>query len=264
LEIQGAAGIERGWAKSSFAAPFRIPSSNYSVQQFVDKAKRIREMDIPILGRLKIRRIGAVRGRNRARRHWGASAAAIAVSIWMAVLPLGPALLAGSTFGQDSLPPSEAQIKAAFLLNFARFAEWDPTAVPETSTLLFFCFDGAENVRLAFQALADGKEIAKRKIINRRITSPADARTCQAVFANDSKRSREAELLKTARDAGALTVGDGPDFLNSGGMIQLLVDDNRMRFDINLASVSRARIKLSSKLLALARHVVELPVEAAN
>ncbi|MFZ0821733.1 MAG: YfiR family protein [Candidatus Acidiferrales bacterium] len=182
----------------------------------------------------------------------------------MAVVPLGPTLSALAISEQDSRPPSEAQIKAAFLLNFARFAEWSPMAVPETSTLLFFCFDGAEDVRIAFQTLADGKEIGKRKIVNRKITSPADARTCQAVFANDSKHNREAELLKTARDVGALTVGDGPDFLSSGGMIQLLVDDNRMRFDINMATVSRAKIKLSSKLLALARHVVDLPAEAAN
>jgi hypothetical protein len=184
----------------------------------------------------------------------------------MAALPLGQTLLAISTVdvGQDSPSPSEAQIKAAFLLNFARFAEWSPLAVPETSTILFFCFDGAEDVRTAFQAIADGREVAKRKIINRKITSASDARTCQAVFASDSKHSREAELLKTARDAGALTVGDGPDFLNSGGMIQLLVDGNRMRFDINMATVGLAKIKLSSKLLALARHVIELPIEAAN
>jgi hypothetical protein len=182
----------------------------------------------------------------------------------MPFLPFGPSLLARALPEQNQTPPSEAQIKAAFLLNFARFAEWSPMAVPETSTLLFFCFDGGEDVRIAFEALANGKEIGKRKIVNRKITSPADARTCQAVFANDSKHIREVELLKTAREAGALTVGDGPNFLNSGGMIQLLVDDNRMRFDINLVTASLAKIKLSSKLLALARHVVELPVEAAN
>jgi hypothetical protein len=130
--------------------------------------------------------------------------------------------------------------------------------------LLLFCFDGADDVRVAFQGIAGGKEIAGRKIENRKISVPADARTCDVVFANDSKSDREMKLLKTAQDAGALTVGDGQDFLTCGGMIQLVVDDNRMRFDINKAAVNRANIKLSSKLLALARHVIELPAEAAN
>ncbi len=129
---------------------------------------------------------------------------------------------------------------------------------------MVFCFDGAEDVRIAFEALADGKEIEKRKVVSRKISSPADARTCHAVFTSDSKHSREVELLKVARGAGALTVGDSPDFLTAGGMIRLVVDDNRMRFDINLAAVSGGKLKLSSKLLALARHVVELPAEAAN
>jgi hypothetical protein len=213
---------------------------------------------------MKTRRVPPGSGRKKAQCRWCGTAAAIGLSIWMAFLPFGPTLLAGFAFEQDPLPPSEAQIKAAFLLNFARFAEWSLNAVPENSTLLFFCFDGGEDVRIAFEGIAGGKEIGKRKIVNRKITAPADARSCQAVFANDSKHNRETELLKTVREAGALTVGDGPDFLTSGGMIQLLVDDNRMRFDINLAATSRANIKLSSKLLALARHVVDLPGEAAN
>ncbi len=149
-------------------------------------------------------------------------------------------------------------------MNFARFAEWSPDAVPEGTTTLIFCFDGAEDVRIAFEALAEGKEIKGRKVVNRKISAPMNAQDCHAVFASDSKRIREVELLKTARDVGALTVGDGPDFITCGGMIQLVVDNNRMTFDVNLASVSRAKLKLSSKLLALARHIVDLPAEAAN
>jgi hypothetical protein len=186
------------------------------------------------------------------------------MALWMAVFPFGTSVGAGGISEQNLQSPSAAQIKAAFLLNFARFAEWSPVALPDGYPVLIFCFDGAEDVRIAFEALAEGKEIQGRKVVNRKIISPANAQSCHAVFANDSKRTREVELLKSARDVGALTIGDGPDLLACGGMIQLVLDDNRMRFDINLAAVSRGRIKLSSKLLALARHIVELPAEAAN
>lgn len=193
-----------------------------------------------------------------------AMTAGIVLLTCMAVLPIESAVDARGLPRPIPTDPSQAEIKAAFLLNFARFAEWSPTSISEAPTLLVFCFDGAEDVRTAFQSVAGGKEIGGRKIVSRKISLPVDARTCDVVFANDSKRDREIKLLKTAQDAGALTVGDGPEFLSCAGMIQLFVDDNRMRFDINMTAVNRANIKLSSKLLALARHVVELPAEAAN
>jgi hypothetical protein len=193
-----------------------------------------------------------------------ATTAGIALFLCMVVLPIEFTLEARGVPEPLPMDPSQAEIKAAFLLNFARFAEWSPTSISEAPTLLIFCFDGAEDVRTAFQSVAGGKEIEGRKIAIRKISLPVDARTCDVVFANDSKRDREIKLLKTAQDAGALTVGDGPDFLSCAGMIQLFVDDNRMRFDVNMTAVGRANIKLSSKLLALARHVVELPAEAAN
>jgi hypothetical protein len=194
----------------------------------------------------------------------GAVTSRLILILWLVVLPIGSTAEARGIPGPLSTDPSQAEIKAAFLLNFARFAQWSTISIPESPTLLMFCFDGAEDVRLAFQTVAGGKEIEGRKIEIRKISLPVDARTCDVVFANDSKRDREIKLLKTAQDAGALTVGDGPEFLSCAGMIQLFVDDNRMRFDINMTAVGRANIKLSSKLLALARHVVELPAEAAN
>jgi hypothetical protein len=184
---------------------------------------------------------------------------AMALAVWMAVFPFGSLLEARPNTGQESQAPSEAQIKAAFLLNFARFAEWSSASLPDASPVVIFCFDGAEDVRIAFEALTNGKDIMGRKIVNRKLSVPANAQSCHAVYANDSKNSREVELLKTARDGGALTVGDGPTFLNCGGMIQLVVDENRIRFDINMNPVNGAKLKLSSKLLALARHVVDYP-----
>jgi hypothetical protein len=210
------------------------------------------------------------RGTARARRYSGAFGRArvmitgIVLGLSMAVLPIVPSAVARGIPGPIPVDPSQAEIKAAFLLNFARFAQWSANSISEAPTLLIFCFDGAEDVRTAFQSVAGEKDIEGRKITIRKISLPVDARTCDVVFASDSKRDREIKLLKTAQDAGALTVGDGPEFLSCAGMIQLVVDDNRMRFDINMTAVTRANIKLSSKLLALARHVVELPAEAAN
>jgi hypothetical protein len=56
-----------------------------------------------------------------------------------------------------------------------------------------------------------------------------------------------------------LSIGESEDFLKRGGMIRLFVEDNRIKFDVNVGAASRAKIRLSSKLLALARFVVDLP-----
>jgi hypothetical protein len=199
------------------------------------------------------------RARGAPRKRAGAFVLTFAVAMWLSISPFGTSVAADATTVQDSQQPTEAQIKAAFLLNFARFAEWSSASLPDASPEVIFCFDGAEDVRIAFEALTNGKEIMGKKIVSRKLSVPANAQSCHAVYANDSKNSREVELLKTAREGGALTVGDGPTFLTCGGMIQLVVDENRIRFDINMNAVNGAKLKLSSKLLALARHVVDYP-----
>jgi hypothetical protein len=173
-------------------------------------------------------------------------------------------LLAHAASPQASPAPSQAEIKAAFIFNFAKFTEWPPQAFAGANTPLSVGFLGADDVRDAFQALSAGKEINGRKVETRQVSAAEDGRACQVLFIGEVNPALEAGALKRARVSGALAVGESETFLAHGGMIRLLVESNRMRFDVNVGAVNRAKVRLSSKLLALARGVVDLPDPAAN
>jgi hypothetical protein len=103
---------------------------------------------------------------------------------------------------------------------------------------------------------------------NRAIKSAGDMHSCQVLYV-DSRRSAVArDALKYARQGNALAIGSSDDFLANGGMIRFQIENNRMRFDVNVGAVGRTKIRLSSKLLALvlalARSVVDLPDPAGN
>lgn len=165
---------------------------------------------------------------------------------------------------QSSVPLSQAQIRAAFIFNFSKFAEWPSSAYVDAGSPLTVCFVGAEDVRTAFQSLSAGKAVTGRFVEDRSIKSAGDLRGCQLVYVDSSNGMLVIDAMKYLRQCNALVVGTSDDFLARGGMIRLVVENNRMRFDVNVGAAGRAKIHLSSKLLALARSVVALPEPAAN
>jgi hypothetical protein len=120
-------------------------------------------------------------------------------------------------------------------------------------------FLGADDARSAFVLLSEGKMINGRKIVAVQLDSVPNTRQFQILFFRKFKGDTGAGALGVAKDARTLTIGESENFLTRGGMIRLFVDDNRMRFDVNVGASTRSQLRLSSKLLALARSVVNLP-----
>jgi hypothetical protein len=87
----------------------------------------------------------------------------------------------------------------------------------------------------------------------RRLPRGADPRGCQLLFLCRSERGEQAEVLAALRGANVLSVGETDRFLAEGGHIRFFLDDNRVRFEVNLQAVEKTRIKISSKLLRLAK-----------
>jgi len=171
---------------------------------------------------------------------------------------------APSASTQVAQPPSEAEIRAAFILNFAKFTEWPAEVFADAETPLTVGFVGADDARTAFAALSTGKEINGRKIVVLQLDSVLKARQCQILFFRKSNGDFAVGALEVANVSRTLTIGEAENFLTRGGMIRLFVDDNRMRFDVNVGAATRSKIRLSSKLLALAHTVVNLPVPGGD
>jgi len=166
-------------------------------------------------------------------------------------IPLAVCLLVPqSAFGQSA---SEYEIKAAFLLNFTKFVEWPSTAFAAAESSLAICILAKDPFGRTLDDLVQGEAVNGRKIEVRRLSDLPQPRACQVVFVG----LPEKDLSKTLSSLGpgVLSVGEGESFIRNGGIIGFVIEKRRVRFDINQAAAERAGLKLSSRLLGVARSV---------
>lgn len=168
-------------------------------------------------------------------------------------LLVGFLALAVTAVAQSARAP-EYQVKAAFLYNFAKFVEW-PSAALESSTPFRICVLGQDPFGDALSNIVQGESISGHSILSMQVQSAAAARSCHVLFLSQSDPETLKQGLERLRDLPILTVGESADFLPLGGMINFVLEQDRVRFEINLAAAERHHLKLSSKLLAVARVV---------
>ncbi len=144
---------------------------------------------------------------------------------------------------------TEYDVKAAFVLNFAKFVEWPDT---NTNSPFAICTLGEDPFGAALDRIVAGETINNRQVVVRRLRKLQEP--CDIVFFAGSERDTTGLLRDIG--TGVLTVGESPDFLRHGGMINFVIADRRVRFDVNRTAAERASVKISSRLLGVARSVV--------
>jgi hypothetical protein len=171
--------------------------------------------------------------------------------VWLvAIVAASFAPVRGLAVGAGGETASEVALKAAFLYNFARFAEWPelPSGAP-----IVLCVAGNENVAAALAQTVRGQNVGGRTLEVSRDEDGSVWRLCQLLFIADTEMRRAVTGLNVIRASPVLTVSDGKGFAEAGGMIELYVEDGRMRFAINVDATERAGLHLSSRLLGLAK-----------
>jgi len=166
------------------------------------------------------------------------------------------ALPAPAPGASEFAAPTEYQVKAAFLYNFAKFVEW-PDAQPRAPFVIGVL--GDDPFGPVLDQTVTGKTVLSRPLAVRRLADAADAPQVDILFIAASERARLPEVLRRLRGANVLTVGDTENFVGRGGMVGFRIAGNTVRFDINLREATRAGLRISSQLLRLAGRVV--PVE---
>ncbi len=146
----------------------------------------------------------------------------------------------------------EDQLKAAYLFNFIKFVEW-PTGAPERT--LTVCFAGGEGVHNAFSTGIENKKAGQRALAVRRLQPKENPGGCNVVYLDAQLVSTDAYSLPADASAPMLTVSDASQFARHGGMIELFTDSNRLRFNVNVDTVQKAGLRISSSLLQLAAAV---------
>jgi hypothetical protein len=158
------------------------------------------------------------------------------------------------TRGQSN--DEEYRVKAAFLFHFAQLVDWPPEPVDGTDTSLSLCTLGEDPFQGVLEATVAGKAIGNRIIRVRHLFAAQDLQVCQIVFLDKAQSKRIPALVANLHNAPILTVGETAGFLDAGGMICFLVEDNKVRFEINLDAADSANLKIGSRLLILAQRVV--------
>jgi hypothetical protein len=147
-------------------------------------------------------------------------------------------------------------VKAAFLFHFAQLAQWPTPASTSANDHLNLCTFGEDPFGGELEKTLEGKMIGPLPLRVRHMKQPPDVRGCQILFIAKGERKRVPVLLQIVFHEPVLTVGETDDFIRQGGMILLSVENERIRFEINLATTERAGLKMSAKLLVLAKTVI--------
>ena len=147
---------------------------------------------------------------------------------------------------------SEYEVKAAFLYNFAKFVDWPSDAFKSGSPFVIGVV-GDDPFGSDLDTTVSGKTVDNRRIEVRRFRRVGDVQSCHILFVCRSEKSRVDKILERVSGSRTLTVGDMGQFLQRGGMINFIIEDQKVRFEINSNSAERAGLKISSKLLQLAR-----------
>jgi hypothetical protein len=154
--------------------------------------------------------------------------------------------------------PSADEVKAAFLYNFGKFVVWPGSSGRQEASFAIGVLGDSLMADVLDRIVRD-KLVQDRRIEVRRIRSASEAQDCQILFIGAAERDRLGDILDTLDRRSVLTVSDIDAFVDRGGMIRLLLDQNKVRFEINRTVVDRAGLKMSSQLLKLARRVIGPP-----
>ena len=162
-----------------------------------------------------------------------------------------PLLLVLFATPQEAAP--EYELKAAFLYNFATYADWPADAFPDPRAPFRVGVCGKDPFGPLLEEAFLGKTVGGRPIVVKRSPEVADLGSCQLVFVPASERTSRA--LLALEGTRALTVGEREGFAQEGGCVNFYLEGKRVRFEINPEAAKRAGLKISSKLLRLARIV---------
>jgi len=161
-------------------------------------------------------------------------------------------MLAGVMPGQTA---DEYQVKAAYMYNFAKFVDWPAEVFDSPAQPLVFCVLGPTPLSRVLGETLAGKMLDRRPLVYRPLTDSSQAAKCQVLFIGFPDKSRLRQTLDEVKSFHVLTVGEREDFTAEGGIVRFVMDAGRVRLEFNLDAADDAKLRVSAKLLGLAKVV---------
>jgi hypothetical protein len=177
------------------------------------------------------------------------------LAVTVAILALSPGLFGYGDPAEARTPPSEYLVKAAFIYNIAQFIEWPAEAFSRQDAPIVIGIVGKDPFGEAIDKTLADKKARGRPFVVRRLASDPSVRECHILFVSSSESGTLEMLKEYIKSAPVLTVGDTEGFAADGGVVNLVLNNNKVGLEINVAAAKLARLNISSKLLSLAKIV---------
>jgi hypothetical protein len=164
----------------------------------------------------------------------------------------------------DSSDSSEYLIKAGFIYNFAKFVEWPASAFSQPDSPIVIGILGTDPFGAIIDRIVEDKKIGGRGFIVKRLKWGKDVKElkeCNIVFVSSSEKGHLDDLVQALKGLPILTVGETPGFAERGGIIRFTLEDNRVRFEVNVEAAHQADLTISSRLLTLARIIQQVTAD---
>ena len=180
---------------------------------------------------------------------------------------LGAVLAVSQPLGRMSAEPrpTDTQVKAIYLYNFAKFVTWPAKeAKAGAETPLTICVFHATDFAPVLKEAVAGETVGGRSIDVKSIDEAKDAARCSILYIDSSASARMETVLQSVAGRSVLTVSDISGFAERGGMIEFVMEGSRVRFKVGLAAAQKANLILSSQLLKVAQSVTGGPAMEAR
>jgi hypothetical protein len=172
--------------------------------------------------------------------------------------------LGGHAEGVDSSDSSEYLIKAGFIYNFAKLVEWPPTAFAQPDSPIVIGILGNDPFGATLDRIVADKKIDGRGFAVKRVKWSKDLRElkdCNILFVSSSEKDHVDSVVDGMKGLPILTIGDAPGFAKRGGIINFTLEDNKVRFEVNVEAAKHADLSISSRLLTLAKIVQQVAAD---
>lgn len=184
---------------------------------------------------------------------WSRRRAAILLSA--ALLALAAGRFAGDAPAAEGGDALEHRVKAAFLYKFAGYVEWPPALLAQADTPVTIAVMGAEPIAVELSQMVVGRTVNGRSLTVRRVRPGDSLAGVHVLFVGKTENARLPQLAQSAQPRSILTVSESDGALTRGSIINFVLADGRVRFEIARDTAEKSGLKLSSRLLAVAQQV---------
>lgn len=174
----------------------------------------------------------------------------------IALIAAIPAHTASPNPAESERTVSEYEVKAAYIYNFAKFVEWPPTCFAASDTPITIGVMGDEEFAVLLEKVVKNKLVQEHSIQVRHLKWPTDLRTFSMVYVSSNEQKRFRQILESLQDKSILTITEVEEKSQPRGMMNLFIEGGKVQFEVNITDAEKAKLRISSKLLRLARGTI--------